>query len=346
MSEPPMFPPEKMVVIIPVFNSMKTLPKLLQSIKKADTSECNILFVDDCSSDGSCEYLEKQGFKVYQMPSNQGPAAARNAGMEITDSPLIMLADSDVVIHSPEAFSAMIRTFENKPEVNSVSTISLPIPENKSIIAKYTALNEYISFDRFIRGKSEVANWPDISTRFGAFRREVLQAVDGFDTKFPFASVEDADLFYRIQEKGHRGHLLAWLKIGHHWPEKLLPLAKAWIIRAFLWSRLFAKRKKFDQVFTTARETALKAFDLFTFGFLLLTLLFNQLWPITLMFEIMVLLFKMPLFWQFFIRHDLLTAICAVFLSRLNSIALGIGALGALIYNSWKAMNDCHEQKV
>ena len=322
---------KQIAVIIPVYNSLKTLPRLVESLKRADTAVCEILFVDDGSTDGSAGYLESEGYDVFRMPENSGPSAARNEGIRRTQAPLVLFADSDVVICSPDAFNAFITAFEANPDVNTVATISLPTPENDSFLSRYTALNEFLLYDRWIGNRPVVDPWPEISTRFGAYRRELLEAIGGFDTSIPIASVEDADLFYRIQEKGHHGVLLAHLKIGHHWPTRLVPLVKAWIVRARLWSRLFARRKTFDQVFATRHEALCKMLDCLAAATLVAGAVFHLLLLPGILMQVITMMVKIPMFIGFRKYHGWPTATGALFASQLNSISIGIGALAALL---------------
>jgi len=329
---------KRIAVVVPVYNSMRTLPRLVESLKQADTTACEILFVDDGSTDGSPDYLARQGFDVFRMPRNAGPSAARNEGIRRTRAPLVVFADSDVVIYSPDAFSAFVRAFDSNPDVNTVATISLPRPENDSFLSRYTALNEFLLYHRWVVDRREVDPWPEISTRFGAYRRELLETVGGFDTGIPTASIEDADLFYRMQAAGHHGILLARLQIGHHWPTRLIPLVKAWVVRSYLWSRLFARRKRFDQVFATRHEALRKMLDCLAFATLVAGSVFHPVLVPGISLQLTTMIMKIPTFFQSTSYHGWPTAAGAVLTSQLNSVSIGTGALAAAVERIGKAV--------
>lgn len=328
---------KRLAVIIPVYNSMRTLPRFVDSLKQADTDMCEILFIDDGSTDTGPDYLMNEGYTVHRMPQNAGPSAARNEGIRRTRAPLVLFADSDIVIYSPDAFTAIIRTFDANPDINTVATISLPLPENDTFLARYTALSEFLIYNRWIKDRREINPWPEISTRFGAYRRELLDAIGGFDPSIPIASVEDADLFYRIQTAGHHGYLLGWLRIGHHWPSRLIPLVRAWIVRAYLWSRLFARRRQFEQVFATRHEAICKLLDCLAVGTLALSVPIHMLLIPGALLQLLVWIIKIPMFRQFKRYHGVTTAIGAVLTSQLNSISLGLGALAAVMTGAGRA---------
>jgi GT2 family glycosyltransferase len=82
------------------FNGTKILPAALEAAcALADRFEA-ILVVDDCSTDGSVELIERQfpHVRVLRQPRNQGPAAARNAGMRAAPTDVVIVMDNDVAL--------------------------------------------------------------------------------------------------------------------------------------------------------------------------------------------------------------------------------------------------------
>ena len=82
------------------FNGTKILPAALQAACSiADRFEA-ILVVDDCSTDGSVELVERQFplVRVIRQDRNQGPGAARNTGIRQAPSDVIIVMDNDVAL--------------------------------------------------------------------------------------------------------------------------------------------------------------------------------------------------------------------------------------------------------
>ncbi len=314
-------------VIIPFHDAMRTLPALVDSLRKTDRTRCRILFVDDASSDSGAPFIESSGFDILKLDVNAGPAAARNRGLAATNAPFVLFADSDIVIKSPDAFQLILTTFAQNPAVTSIATISEPLPENSGFLSAYTALSEYIIFDRVIRGRTFVDPWPELSTRFGAFTRASIEAVNGFDESIPVASVEDADLFYKLMDRGFHGVLLNSLKIGHNWPTRWTRLIRAWITRARIWSRMFRKRKQFDEIFITRREATSRFLDCLAALLLAFSIPFHIVLWIFIPIEIIALTLKTGMFVTFRRFHGIGMALGALFTSQLNSVALGVGIL-------------------
>ncbi len=90
-------------VIVPVYNVEKYLPECLRSIAGQSYSDLEVILVDDGSTDDSgkiCDQWAKQDsrFRVIHQ-ENQGPSAARNAGLEAMQGEYVLFVDSDDMIH-------------------------------------------------------------------------------------------------------------------------------------------------------------------------------------------------------------------------------------------------------
>ena len=86
-------------IVIPVYNSSKTLQRCVDSILALDSSEYEIILVDDGSKDDSgkiCDdYAAIHSFIKVIHQKNAGISAARNAGLKIAAGKYIMHCDSD-----------------------------------------------------------------------------------------------------------------------------------------------------------------------------------------------------------------------------------------------------------
>ena len=91
-------------IIIPVYNSEKSLKKCLKTIQDQAFEDFEVILVDDGSTDGSysiCQEYTKQDvrFKTIRQ-ENQGPSAARNEGLRKAAGDYICFIDSDDYISS------------------------------------------------------------------------------------------------------------------------------------------------------------------------------------------------------------------------------------------------------
>lgn len=90
---------EKISVIIPVYNSAQYLMRAVDSIKAQKYPNLEIILIDDGSTDGSdtlCDRLSKCDNQIKAIHSkNEGPAVARNKGLNVANGKYIYFMDSD-----------------------------------------------------------------------------------------------------------------------------------------------------------------------------------------------------------------------------------------------------------
>ncbi len=89
-------------VIVPVYNSIRYLPRCLGSLLSQTFTDFELLLIDDGSTDGSgelCESYAARDSRVRTLrQSNRGQAAARNAGIDLAlsgGSKYLAFVDSD-----------------------------------------------------------------------------------------------------------------------------------------------------------------------------------------------------------------------------------------------------------
>ena len=90
-------------VIIPVYNTVSWLDRCLESVLGQSFQDIEVLCVDDCSTDGSWEILQKWSERdnrvvIISLPENRGVSAARNAGIDAARAPYLGFVDSDDTI--------------------------------------------------------------------------------------------------------------------------------------------------------------------------------------------------------------------------------------------------------
>lgn len=90
----------KFSIIVPVYNSEKTIRRCLDSIEEQTINDFEVLLVDNASCDSSnsicCEYVDKDiRFKLFTREKNEGPSGARNVGLENSSGTYITFLDSD-----------------------------------------------------------------------------------------------------------------------------------------------------------------------------------------------------------------------------------------------------------
>lgn len=87
-------------IVVPCYNVSERVTALFDMLTSKDYSKYEVIFVDDCSKDGSYQKMLEESashpnFKVVQPDKNGGPGPARNLGVLNATGEYIMFCDSD-----------------------------------------------------------------------------------------------------------------------------------------------------------------------------------------------------------------------------------------------------------
>lgn len=87
-------------IIIPVYNVKQWLPRSVEAVLANETANCELILVDDGSTDGSAalcdEYAAAHPTLIRVLhQKNAGPGAARNAGIAVAAGDWFLFVDSD-----------------------------------------------------------------------------------------------------------------------------------------------------------------------------------------------------------------------------------------------------------
>ncbi|HXQ69951.1 MAG TPA: glycosyltransferase family A protein [Pyrinomonadaceae bacterium] len=171
-------------VIIPVFNGERFLREAVQSVLDQRHSSLEIIIVDDGSTDGTATVARSLSETVrYLHQTNQGPAAARNRGIEQARGGLLAFADADDLWPSTKLelqLSYLIRD----PKIDIV-----------------LGLVQQVRLSEAADGPEEFAE-PAFSVNLGSaiIRKFVFERVGLFDETMRYS--EDVDWFMRAREAG------------------------------------------------------------------------------------------------------------------------------------------------
>lgn len=106
----------KLSIIIPIYNVETYLPACLDSVLAYPTEDCEILAVDDGSTDGSRalaeDYARRYPRRIRLIArENGGLGAARNTGIDAAEGEYLLFLDSDDTL-APGALKEMLETLD------------------------------------------------------------------------------------------------------------------------------------------------------------------------------------------------------------------------------------------
>ena len=119
-------------IIIPVYNARKTLELTLMSIKlQTIIDKINIYLIDDNSSEDYKDILNKykdMNIIYKKLDKNNGPAVARQKGIEMSSSKYIMFIDADDLLYDADS----IKKLFNKIEEDYDYVVGITIDEKQN----------------------------------------------------------------------------------------------------------------------------------------------------------------------------------------------------------------------
>ncbi len=212
----------KYSVIIPAYNAERTLPLTLEALQRQTVprDRYEVIVVDDGSTDETARIATEFGARVIRQ-ENQGPAAARNAGVRAARGEIVLFTDADCA-PCEDWIEKMTAPFKD-PEV--VGAKGAYLTRQRSLMARFVQLEYEDRYDRM----ANFAQIDFIDTYSAAYRRDVFLANNGFDTIFPTASVEDQEFSFRLAQKGYRMVFVPEARVYHLHDETL----KQYIRRKF-----------------------------------------------------------------------------------------------------------------
>lgn len=220
-------------VIIPAYNAEKTLQACIDGLMQQTRIPDEIIVVDDGSEDRTKTIAEAYSLVTLLSQKNQGPAKARNVGAQNANGDVIVFLDSDCV---PEKnwLEELLKPFANEKVVGVQGAYKT---RQTSVVAQFDQADIEYRYERMKRAKK--LDW--IGSYSAAYLRKIFLEEKGFDETFPKASGEDAELSYRLAEKGFVLVFAPNAIVYHTHPAHIIHYLYVKFFRAYWRMRMYIK---------------------------------------------------------------------------------------------------------
>ncbi len=227
----------KLSIIIVNYNTKILLHQCLSSLYgQTHLFSFETIVVDNNSRDGSVDMVMEKFPHVYLIESkeNSGYARANNAGLKMARGKYVLFLNSDTKVMG-DALEKLVDFLDSHEDTAVVSSRvvypdfsdqgvarTFPTPINavfsrKSILTRLFPNNKYSK--KYIVSRMHGSNEPfEVDWVSGAclmVRRKVVEEVGHLDEKF-FMYWEDADLCFRIKQRGWHVYCVPQAKVIHH----------------------------------------------------------------------------------------------------------------------------------
>lgn len=214
-------PSGKISVVLITHNEGLNLRLTVESLLNTLPAKHEILVVDDCSSDGSADFLDYAtgSVRLTRPERRLGVAAARNYGANRTDGDVIVFCDAHLRF-PPGWHSPMLRLLRD-PLIGAVAPC---ISDREAHHRKGFGLRP--------SGPDLDVEWlrckgnnpypvPLLPGACLAMRRDVFQAAGGFDAKLIRYGVEDCELGLRLWLLGYELWLVPAVDVEHEFHDRI-----------------------------------------------------------------------------------------------------------------------------
>lgn len=192
-------------VVVPCFNELETIGDIIQAIKASPVRDCEIIVVDDCSTDGTTELLkstwESQVSRVIYHAKNQGKGAALRTGFAAATGDIVIIQDADLE-YDPQEYPLMIEPIiSGRADVVYGSRFQGGRPHR--VVYFWHMLGNTVLTT--LSNMFTNINLTDMETCYKAFRREVIQGITIRENRFGFEpeiTAKVAKMGCRIYEVG------------------------------------------------------------------------------------------------------------------------------------------------
>jgi glycosyltransferase involved in cell wall biosynthesis len=183
----------RFTTIMPVYNHVDYVEEAVRSVREQIFTDWQLIIVDDGSTDGSAELLDKLAAQDERIEvihqSNAGPAAARNAALPVARGQWLTYLDSDDV-WLPDALDAYDRFLQDHPDVQFVYGYRHRLNEDGTVTESAG------EFQDAPTGTKELFGRMYLSHLCVCYRRELMDEVGGYDGNL--RSCEDYELYLRM----------------------------------------------------------------------------------------------------------------------------------------------------
>ena len=179
----------KLSIIIPVYNEIKTIKKLILKVVNQQIKDIQIIVVDDFSTDGTRELIKNDLFqyinKIIYHEKNMGKGAAIRSAQKFVSGDIVIIQDADLE-YDPEDYKKLIDPIINKRTsvVYGSRVLNTKRYNSKNFISLYR-----IFFNHILTIFSNFVNWQNLTdahTCYKVFDSKIFKNIKLSENDFAF----------------------------------------------------------------------------------------------------------------------------------------------------------------
>jgi len=214
--------------VVPAYNEVVGIEQAVRSFAASDYPEYEVVVVDDGSTDGTADRVERLGLERVRVvrQANAGKPAALNRGLTEARHDVIVMVDADTIFE-PETLKRLVQPLRES-EVGAVSG-NTKVGNRRRLLGRWQHIEYVMGFNLDRRLYDVLQCMPTVPGAIGAFRRAALAEVGGVSGA---TLAEDTDLTLAL---GRARWRVAYVEDARAWTEAPTSLRALWRQR-FRWS--------------------------------------------------------------------------------------------------------------
>lgn len=238
-------------VIIPTYNSWRTLERTVRSIKNQTFKPYEIIVIDNGSTDNTSQSIKNNFSKVklITLKNNTGVTGGRNTGIKASNkySHYLLFLDHDIVADK-NMLKKLLEVAQSSLFIGIVTPKIYYLTKKKKIWSAGTSIN-LITGRIFFRSGLDVDQYAkneevQVAPAVMLVKRKVIKKIGIFDNRY-FAIYEDTDFCFRARQAGFKTFYAAKATAYHDLSDNPKDEANRLLSRAYYLGRnrvLFMKK--------------------------------------------------------------------------------------------------------
>lgn len=176
----------KLSIIIPVYNEVNTVTRVASAVRDVETGmEKELIFVDDCSTDGSRDILrslhaEHPDWKFIYHEKNRGKGAALRSGFKEAGGDIILVQDADLE-YDPRDYPALLSPILDGHADVVFGSRFIGNGPHRVVFFWHSLGNLFLTT---LSNMMTDLNLSDMEVGYKVFKREVLQSITLCEERF------------------------------------------------------------------------------------------------------------------------------------------------------------------
>ena len=176
----------KVSIIIPCYNEHKTIAQIVNKILNQTKIEKEIIIIDDCSTDGTKEILQKninsKVDKIIYNEKNFGKGFCIKKGVEISSGQIVLIQDADLE-YDPSDYSKILKPIiEGNADV--VYGSRFVGSEEKRVLFYWHSVGNYLLTT--LSNIFSNLNLTDMENCYKAFKSDLIKSINLEEERFGF----------------------------------------------------------------------------------------------------------------------------------------------------------------